>query len=215
MDEHATPLSLTARLKPIARHGLPFPPAHSTAHETLASQAGAQVTLKPPANAKPGTGKTANVIMVEGGPAPCPKGPDGADACTVVVTGERSGDGGGGDEPSAPGKPTPGLPAYDPGRDAGSGGSTPVAGKVVQRCGGTIAGRYQADQADALAGARGTEFAKGTPSVYAGDTVHVRWSSGAIGEVLVLGIMGTRTISRGEFQGLISSHAPSPCRTSA
>ena len=62
---------------------------------TLASQAGAQGALKPPVNAKPGTGKTANVIMTEGGAAPCPKGPDGADACTVVVTGERSGDGGG------------------------------------------------------------------------------------------------------------------------
>lgn len=60
----------------------------------LASQTGAQVVLKPPVNAKPGAGKTANMIMNEGGAAPCPKGPDGADACSVIVTGERSGGGG-------------------------------------------------------------------------------------------------------------------------
>lgn len=81
---------------------------------TLASQAGAQATPKPSANAKPGTGKTANVIMTEGG-GTCPKGPDGADACTVVVNGERSGGGGGGD-----------LPNYDPGQDARDGPAVPT-----------------------------------------------------------------------------------------
>lgn len=83
---------------------------------TLAGQAGAQTVLKPSVNAKPGTGRTANVIMTDSGPAPCPKGPAGADACTVNVTGERSGGGGGGD-----------LPKYDPGRDSGGAGDATAA----------------------------------------------------------------------------------------
>ena len=85
---------------------------------TLAGPASAQAVLKPPVNAKPGTGKTANVIMTEGGAAPCPKGPNGEDACTVTVTGERSGDGGGD------------LPSRDGGVIVmgGGGGATPPSG---------------------------------------------------------------------------------------
>ena len=44
------------------------------------------------------------------------RGPDGADGCTVDVTGERSGGGGGGD-----------LPKYDPGTGSGGAGDPTAA----------------------------------------------------------------------------------------
>jgi hypothetical protein len=66
-----------------------------------------------------------------------------------------------------------------------------------------------------MAGAIGTEFARRDPSVRAGDTLHVRWSSGEIGELLVLGVSGTHTISRAEYQGLIGTSTSSPCKAGA
>lgn len=156
----------------------------------------------PAVPAKPGSGQTAALINAGGNS--CPRKPDGSEECTVEVTGPS--DGGGG-------QVIPNLPSDNFGNPSvGTGVPGVTVSTLWTSCAGTVAGRFQADLGTVAAEAQATDFARYGSSIRPGDTLHMRWSSGEIGEFLVLGIRGTRTISRVEFQGLVDSSAPSPCR---
>lgn len=185
--------------------------AHGAAHSQSSTPAAPKAAMPmlpasklPAVPAKPGSGQVASLI--NGGGNSCPRNQDGSEECTVEVTGPSGGGG----------QVIPNLPSDNFGNPStGTGVPGVTVSTLWASCAGTVTGSFQSAEGAAVAEALATEVAKHGSSVRAGDTMHLRSSSGEIGEFLVLGIRGTRTISRVEFQGLIDSSAPSPCRGKA